>query len=67
MIAVSVSRASQVHHTPQVGFPQIMPSTIARPVKKTPISAEDAATRSHRKERVARYPTLPTSVTKKAK
>ena len=56
--AVDVSRASQVHHTPHVGFPQIEPDAMVTPVNRTPISAADAASRSHPVRRVARYATL---------
>jgi len=52
--AVEVRRASQVHHVPQVGLPQIEPDTMVSPVKSTPISPAAAARRSHPARRVAR-------------
>src|SRR5262245_18487618 len=50
-----VSRASHVHHVPQVGFPQIDPETIVMARNSTPTSAEAWATRSTASDRVARY------------
>ncbi len=45
-IETLVSRASQVHQAPHVGFPQIEPVAIVSPVKSTPTSAEAWASRS---------------------
>ena len=47
MIVVVTSRGSHVHHTPQVGFAQIEPATMNRPVKSTPISADATASASN--------------------
>src|SRR5437867_12558053 len=47
MIAVVTRRGSHVHHTPHVGFAQIDPATRNRPVKSTPISAEETAIASN--------------------
>ena len=49
-----VSRASQVHHVPQVGLPQMDPDTMVMARKRTPTSAEAWARRSTASERVAR-------------
>ena len=46
MIETLVRRASQVHHVPQVGLPQIAPVAMLMPVKTTPTSAEACASRS---------------------
>src|ERR1019366_4515195 len=51
-IAVEVSRASQAHHTPQVGRPQIDPVISVREMKTTLISIEQYAMRSRFIERV---------------
>ena len=53
-IETLVSRASQVHQVPQVGFPQIEPVAIVTPVKTTPTSAEACASRSAASARLAR-------------
>ena len=47
MIAVVTRRGSHVHQTPQVGFAQIDPATRNRPVKSTPISADETAIASN--------------------
>src|SRR3954466_9197424 len=64
-MAVVVSRGSQVHHVPHAGLPQIEPSRIASPVNTTPISAEEAARRSHRLLPVLRYAIDAMKTTKK--
>ena len=46
MIETLVSRASQVHHVPHVGLPQIDPVAMLMAVKMTPTSAEACASRS---------------------
>jgi hypothetical protein len=66
-MVVVVSRASHVHHVPQVGRPQIDPAAIANAVKRTPISAEECAIASCRSQRRARYRMLVTNTTKKAR
>ena len=43
---MEVSLASQAHHTPQVGLPQMEPVTRVRAVNTVPTSIEDAASRS---------------------
>ena len=63
--AVVVSRGSHVHQVPQTGLPHSIPSTIASEVNNTPISAEAAATRSHRVFFVFRYAMLAMNTTKK--
>ena len=47
-----VRRASQAHHTPQVGRPQIDPEISVQAVNTTPTSTEAAARRSQNRERV---------------
>ena len=47
-VAVVVRRGPHVHPVPHAGRPQIEPRTIASAVNTTPISADDAAARSHR-------------------
>jgi len=44
--SVAVSRASHVHHAPQIVFPQIGPVASTTVVKQSPTSAELSATRS---------------------
>src|SRR2546422_4490775 len=46
MMETLVRRASQVHHAPQVGLPQIAPVAMLMPVKTTPTSAEACASRT---------------------
>ena len=45
---VSVSRASQVHHVPQIGLAQMGPVVSMTALNTTPTSAEAAAKRSSR-------------------
>ncbi len=45
-IAVVVSRGSQVHQVPHTGRPHNEPRTMVRAQNRTPISAEETATRS---------------------
>ena len=49
-----MSRASQVHHVPQVGLPQIDPVASVSPTKQTASSPPAAATRSQAARRVHR-------------
>src|ERR1019366_8989648 len=63
--AVEVSRASQAHHTPHAGRPQIDPVTQVRAENTAPTSTEAAASLSQKNERVRghRYRRLPASAT----
>ena len=63
---VSVSLASQVHHVPQIGFPQIGPVVSTTVVNSSPTSADASATRSARGSRSQRYTTEVTATTPKA-
>ena len=49
-----VNLGSQVHQVPQTGLPHSEPSTMVSTQNRTPISAEDTATRSHRVRPVRR-------------
>src|SRR4029450_1905772 len=62
--AVVVRRGSHVHQVPQTGLPHSIPRTIASDVNSTPISADAAATRSHRVFLVLRYAMLAMKTTK---
>src|SRR5512132_2741994 len=62
--AVVVRRGSHVHQVPQTGLPHSIPRTIASDVNRTPISADAAATRSHRVFLVFRYAMLAMKTTK---
>src|SRR6266540_165715 len=62
--AVVVRRGSHVHQVPQTGLPHSIPRTIASDVNRTPISADAAATRSHRVFLVLRYAMLAMKTTK---
>src|SRR5579875_2992666 len=53
--AVEVSRASQVHHTPQVGRPHSIPVARVSALNTTPTSTDAAASRSQNSERVRRH------------
>jgi hypothetical protein len=65
-MATLVSRASQVHHVPHVGLPQIEPVAMARPVKSTPTSADACASRSAAGRRRTRYTIEAAATTAKA-
>src|SRR6266550_8426429 len=67
MIAVVTRRGSHVHHTPHVGFAQIEPATRKRPVKSTPISADETAIASNRGFFVQSQPTEARNTTTKAR
>ena len=67
MTAVVTRRGSQVHHTPQVGFAQIDPATRARPVNRTPISADATATASNHGRLDQSQPTEARNTTTKAR
>ena len=62
-------RASQAHHTPQVGRPQIDPVTSVSAVKTMPTSTADTASRSQNRLRVRGHSqrTLDTAATPKAR
>ena len=62
-----VSRGSQTHHTPQIGFAQIEPVIKTSVMKTKPISAEELAMTSHLVSRFQRYRILQINTTKKAK
>src|SRR5947208_6266933 len=48
---VDVSRASQVHHVPQIGFPQMGPVVSTMVANTVPTSADASANRSNRGSR----------------
>ena len=64
-----MSRASQAHHTPQVGRPQIEPVMRVSAVKTMPTSTADAASRSQNRLRVRghNHKTLDDGATPKAR
>ncbi len=66
---MDVSRASDVHHSPQVGRPQIEPVMSVRAVKTIPTSTADTASRSQKRLRVRghSHKTLDTAATPKAR
>ena len=62
-----VSRASQVHHTPQMGLAQMEPVMSTRVAKISHSTAEDLAMMSHLRLRFQRYMILHRKTTKKAR
>src|SRR3954467_14092855 len=59
--AVVVSRGSQSHHTPQVGFAQIAPCVQSRSESTTPISLAASRRLSHFQSLVKRYASAQTN------